>query len=92
MPQNNIFLQAKARRNLAAAAVIKNKPGTLVSVVCLTPGTINIINDVTVGGGGAALGGFPATMTAGQVLTLNEVANVGISASAVTGSYNIVFS
>ena len=91
MPQNNKNIQMKIKRSLAAPGVIKAKPGTVVSVVCLTPGTINLINDVTSGGAGASITGFPATMTAGQYLPLNSLASVGISAKAVSGTYNVNF-
>jgi hypothetical protein len=93
MPQNRPFLQGRIRRGLNAPAVLKAKPGTVISVLCLTPGTLDLINDVTTGGAGAAISGFPATMVAGQVLPLNSSASVGITAKApVTGSYNVVFS
>jgi len=92
MGQNKVFLTSKIRRNLTAPGVIKAKPGTVVSVVCLTAGSLTLINDTTSGGAGANLAGFPATMTKGQVLPLNSLASVGISAKAVTGAYNVVFS
>jgi hypothetical protein len=92
MPQNTSFLYANLKRGLAAPGVLKAKPGVVVSVVCLAPGTIDLIDDVTSGGAGASIEGFPATMTRGQVLPLNSPASVGISASAVSGSYNVAFS
>jgi hypothetical protein len=93
MPQNQMFLTAGIKRGLNTVQVLKAKPGTVVSVLCLTPGTIDLINDVTTGGAGLAIAGFPATMVAGQLLPLNSSASVGISVKApLTGSYNVVFS
>jgi hypothetical protein len=92
MPQNVPFLRGHVRRNLNAPAVLKAKPGTVISVLCLTPGTLNMINDVTTGGAGLAISGFPATMVAGQLLPLNSSASTGITAKAVSGSYNVIFS
>lgn len=93
MPQNNAFLVGKIKRNLTAPGVIKAKPGTVLSVVCLAAGTLDLINDTSAGGAGAAINGFPATMTKGQVLPLNSSASVGIAAKApVTGAYNVIFS
>jgi hypothetical protein len=93
MPQNRAFLQGRIRRGLNAAAVLKPKPGTVLSVLCLAPGTLNLINDVTTGGAGLSISGFPATMVAGQLLPLNSSAAVGITAKApVTGTYNVTFS
>jgi hypothetical protein len=92
MPQNQQYLTANLKRSLAAPGVLKAKPGTVISVLCLTPGTVDIINDTTPGGAGASINGFPATMVAGQVLPLNSSASVGISAKAVSGTYNVAFS
>jgi hypothetical protein len=93
MPQNGLFLSGKVKNNLNSVQVLKAKPGTVISVLCLTPGTIDLINDVTTGGAGGAISGFPATMVAGQLLPLNSSASVGISVKApLTGTYNVVFS
>jgi len=94
MGQNTVFLTAKIRRNLTAPGVIKNKPGSVVRVICLAPGTIDLINDVTAGGAGASIPGFPATMVKGQQLLVNATASVGISAKTVSGggAFNVFFS
>lgn len=92
MPQNVFVLTAKINRLLTAPKVIKPKPGSVISVLCITPGTVDIINDVATGGSGASINGFPATMTAGQLLPLNSSASVGITAKAVSGSYTVTFS
>jgi hypothetical protein len=92
MPQNQAYLTASIKRSLTAPQTLKAKPGTVVSVVCLSPGTLTLINDTSAAGAGANLAGFPVTMTAGQVLPLNSLATVGISAKAVSGSFNVVFS
>jgi hypothetical protein len=91
MPQNKPWLSGRIRRNLTAPSVIKAKPGTVLTVLCLQAGTINLINDVTSGGAGLSISGFPATMTAGQSLPLNSSAAVGISAKAVSGAFNVLF-
>lgn len=94
MPQNKTVAQYWTNRNLAAAAVLKAKPGTLLSVVCIAAGTIDIINDITTGGGGSSFTGFPATMTKGQVLPVDLAATVGITAKTVSGGgiFNVTFS
>lgn len=92
MPQNTQVLMANIKQNLTAPQTLKAKPGTVISVTCITPGTINLINDTSSGGAGASINGFPATMVAGQVLPLNSSASVGISAKAVSGSYAVAFS
>jgi hypothetical protein len=92
MPQNTIFLTANIKRSLTAPGVLKAKPGTVISVICLVAGTINLINDTSAGGAGASISGFPATMVAGQNLPLNSSAAVGIAAKAVSGSFNVIFS
>lgn len=91
MPQNKTVMQSWTRRSLNAPAVVKGTPGTLLNVVCLAPGTINIINDTSVGGAGASLAGFPATMIAGQLLPVDAPASAGITVKTVTGTYNVVF-
>ncbi len=94
MPQNIVFLKGGVNRNLAAPKVIKPSPGTVIAVICLAAGTLDLINDVTTGGSGASISGFPATMVKGQRLPLNSSAAVGITAKTVSGGgvFNVVIS
>jgi hypothetical protein len=91
MPQNVNPVFVQTSNNVHTVKTLKNGPGTVLSVVCLTPGTIDLIDDTNPAGAGAAIPGFPATMTAGEKLPINANALVGISVkSPITGSYQVV--
>jgi hypothetical protein len=91
MPQNTIALTGRIRRGIVAPAVVKGAPGTVLSVLCWSAGTLDLINDTAANGAGASLAGFPATMVKAQVLPLGSTAPVGIAAKAVSGEFDVSF-
>lgn len=92
MPQNHAFLAGIIKRNLTAPAVLSPTPGTVISILCLAPGSITLNNCATLAAatGGNQISGTPATLIAGQLLPLNSSASIGVVASAVTGAFNVV--
>jgi hypothetical protein len=94
MPQNHPLFAGAIKRNLTAPGVISAIPGTVISILCLAPGSITLNNCATVAAasGGNQISGTPATLVAGQVLPLNSSAAIGIVASAVTGAFNVMIS
>lgn len=78
--------------NLTAPQVIKPEPGILVQVVCIAAGSITLNDVATVGAAAATNEIWSGTMTAGQIVVLVWPCSTAITASAVSGQFNVSFS
>lgn len=75
-----------AAYDVAAAGVIKNAPGVLVRISCITAGSITLNDSATTGGAALTNEIFSGSLTAGQVVELDWPCAAGITVSAVTSA------
>ena len=73
-----------AAYDVTAPAVIKAYPGIVVTVSCITAGSLTLNDSATTGGAALTNEIWSGALTAGQVLVLDWPCATGIVVSAVT--------
>lgn len=69
-----------------ATGVLKNAPGVLAKVVCITAGSVTLNDSATTGGAAATNEIWSGSLTAGQILPLDWPCAAGICVSALTSA------